>query len=142
MAEIQEYERTSTAVVNAYILPAMRGYISRLAERLAAIGVAAPVQVMASTGGMVGLAAARERPVVAVGSGPAGGGAGAARRGPAIATPDLIVFAMGGTPAKAAIVEGGQPSLVTEYAVRDGISTPAAATRRIAAARRTSPSLA
>jgi N-methylhydantoinase A len=129
MAEIQEYERTSTAVVNAYILPAMRGYLSRLAERLAAIGVGAPVQVMASNGGMVGLAAARERPVFAVGSGPAGGVAGAARLGPAIATPDLIVFDMGGTTAKAAIVEGGQPSLVTEYEFRDGISTPSRFTK-------------
>jgi N-methylhydantoinase A len=129
MAEIQEYERTSTAVVNAYILPAMRGYLSRLTERLAAIGVGAPVQVMASNGGMVGLAAARERPVFAVGSGPAGGVAGAARLGPAIATADLIVFDMGGTTAKAAIIEDGQPSLVTEYEFRDGISTPSRFTK-------------
>lgn len=124
LPEIKEYERTSTAVVNAYILPAMRGYLSRLQARLAAIGVTAPVQVMASNGGMIGLDAARERPVFAVGSGPAGGVAGAARLGPGIGASDLIVFDMGGTTAKAAIIEGGQPSLVTEYEFRDGISTP------------------
>ena len=124
LPEIKEYERTSTAVVNAYLLPAMRGYLSRLQERLAAIGIAAPVQVMASNGGMIGLDAARERPVFAVGSGPAGGVAGAARLGAGIGAPDLIVFDMGGTTAKAAIIEGGQPSLVTEYEFRDGISTP------------------
>ena len=122
LPEIKEYERTSTAVVNAYILPAMRGYLSRLQARLAAIGVTAPVQVMASNGGMIGLEAARQRPVFAVGSGPAGGVAGAARLG--IGASDLIVFDMGGTTAKAAIIEGGLPSLVTEYEFRDGISTP------------------
>jgi N-methylhydantoinase A len=124
LPEIKEYERTSTAVVNAYILPAMRGYLSRLARRLEDIGVTAPVQVMASNGGMVGIEAARDRPVFAVGSGPAGGVAGAARLGHTIGAPDLIVFDMGGTTAKAAIVEGGLPSLVTEYEFRDGISSP------------------
>jgi N-methylhydantoinase A/oxoprolinase/acetone carboxylase beta subunit len=116
LPEIKEYERTSTAVVNAYLLPAMRGYLSKLAERLGAIGVAAPVQVMASNGGMIGIGTARERPVFAVGSGPAGGVAGAARLGPLIGAADLIVFDMGGTTAKAAIVEGGEPLIVSEYA--------------------------
>ena len=124
LPEIKEYERTSTAVVNAYLLPAMRGYLSKLAERLAAVGVTAPVQVMASNGGMIGIATARDRPVFAVGSGPAGGVAGAARLGPTVAAKDLIVFDMGGTTAKAAIVEGGEPQTVTEYEFRDGISTP------------------
>jgi len=124
LPEIKEYERTSTAVVNAYLLPAMRGYLSKLGERLSTIGVTAPVQVMASNGGMIGVATARDRPVFAVGSGPAGGVAGAARLGPAIGARDLIVFDMGGTTAKAAIVEGGEPQIVTEYEFRDGISTP------------------
>ena len=124
LPEIKEYERTSTAVVNAYLLPAMRGYLAKLAERLSAIGVTAPVQVMASNGGMIGIETVRERPVFAVGSGPAGGVAGAARLGAAIGANDLIVFDMGGTTAKAAIVEGGEPQIVTEYEFRDGISTP------------------
>jgi N-methylhydantoinase A len=124
LPEIKEYERTSTAVVNAYLLPAMRGYLSKLAERLGAIGVSAPVQVMASNGGMIGIGTARERPVFAVGSGPAGGVAGAARLGPSIGATDLIVFDMGGTTAKAAIVEAGEPQIVTEYEFRDGISSP------------------
>ena len=111
-------------MVNAYLLPAMRGYLSKLAERLAAIGVTAPVQVMASNGGMIGIDTARDRPVFAVGSGPAGGVAGAARLGPVIGASDLIVFDMGGTTAKAAIVEGGEPQIATEYEFRDGISMP------------------
>ncbi len=129
LPEIKEYERTSTAVVNAYLLPAMRGYLSKLTERLAALGIKAPVQVMASNGGMIGIGAARERPVFAVGSGPAGGVAGAARLGPAIGARDLIVFDMGGTTAKAAIVENGEPQIVTEYEFRDGISTPSRFTK-------------
>jgi N-methylhydantoinase A len=124
LPEIKEYERTSTAVVNAYLLPAMRGYLSKLAERLSAIGVSAPVQVMASNGGMIGITTARDRPVFAVGSGPAGGVVGAARLGAAIGAGNLIVFDMGGTTAKAAIVEGGDLQIVTEYEFRDGISTP------------------
>lgn len=124
LPEIKEYERTSTAVVNAYLLPAMRGYLAKLTERLRAIDVMAPVQVMTSNGGMIGLAAARERPVFAVGSGPAGGVIGAARLGRAIGVQDLIVFDMGGTTAKAAIIQGGEPQVVTEYEFRDGISTP------------------
>ena len=124
LPEIKEYERTSTAVVNAYLLPAMRRYLARLSGRLAEMGVTAPVQVMASNGGMIGLAAAQERPVFAVGSGPAGGVTGAARLGVQTATPDVIVFDMGGTTAKASIVEQGRPALVTEYEFRDGISSP------------------
>ncbi len=129
LPEIKEYERTSTAVVNAYLLPAMRGYLSRLTERLSELGVTAPIQVMASNGGMVGIETARDRPVFAVGSGPAGGVAGASRLGPAIGSSDLIVFDMGGTTAKAAIVEGGEPQTVTEYEFRDGISTPSRFTK-------------
>lgn len=124
LPEIKEYERTSTAVVNAYLLPAMRGYLSTLSDRLSVIGITAPVQVMASNGGMISIGIARDRPVFAVGSGPAGGVAGAARLGPAIDANDLIVFDMGGTTAKAAIVEGGEPQIVTEYEFRDGISAP------------------
>lgn len=124
LPEIKEYERTSTAVVNAYLLPAMRGYLSKLAARLLDLDINAPVQVMASNGGMIGVEVARDRPVFAVGSGPAGGVAGAARLGSAIGSADLIVFDMGGTTAKAAIIEGGEPQVVTEYEFRDGISTP------------------
>ncbi len=124
LPEIKEYERTSTAVVNAYLLPAMRGYLTRLGRRLAERGISAPVQVMASNGGMVGIATASSKPVFAVGSGPAGGVTGAARIGGAVDARNLIVFDMGGTTAKASIIEDGLPSLVTEYEFRDGISSP------------------
>jgi len=124
LPEMKEYERTSTTVVNAYILPAMRSYLARLQSDLAAIGIRAPLHVMASNGGMIGIAAASERPVFAVASGPAGGVTGAARLGASTQAQDLIVFDMGGTTAKASIIEGGAPALTNEYEFRDGISVP------------------
>ncbi|HYG41595.1 MAG TPA: hydantoinase/oxoprolinase family protein [Bordetella sp.] len=124
LPEIKEYERTSTTVVNAYILPAMRTYLARLKNDLAAMGVKASLQVMASNGGMMGVASASEKPVFAVASGPAGGVAGAALIGALGNEHELIVFDMGGTTAKASIVTDGAPSLTTEYEFRDGISAP------------------
>jgi N-methylhydantoinase A len=130
LPEIKEYERTSTAVVNAYLLKSMRGYLARLDAGLRRIGVEAPLLVLTSNGGMMGVAAASEKPVFAVASGPAGGVAGAARLARAsFATrsardADLIVFDMGGTTAKASMVENGSPMLNAEYEFRDGISSP------------------
>lgn len=124
LPEIKEYERTSTTVVNAYILPAMRTYLARLRDDLRKMGVTASLQVMASNGGMMGIASATERPVFAVASGPAGGVAGAAEIGKLGGDSDLIVFDMGGTTAKASIITNGQPSLTNEYEFRDGISAP------------------
>ena len=124
LPEMKEYERTSTTVVNAYLLPAMQRYIERLIGRLAEIGISAPMQVVASNGGMMGAPSAARSPVFAVASGPAGGVTGAAALGAVMGESDLIVFDMGGTTAKASIVEGGLPALVTEYEFRDGISSP------------------
>ncbi len=124
LPEIKEYERTSTTVVNAYILPAMRSYLGRLKNDLERMGITASLQIMASNGGMMGIASATDKPVFAVASGPAGGVAGAAQVGLASEEKELIVFDMGGTTAKASIILGGQPSLTTEYEFRDGISAP------------------
>jgi N-methylhydantoinase A len=123
LPEIKEYERTSTTVVNGYLLPVMRRYLANLATSLERIGVGAPLLVVASNGGVVGARQAAERPAFAVGSGPAAGVTGAARLGEALGEGNLIVFDMGGTTAKASLVEGGQPTLTTEYEFREGIST-------------------
>lgn len=126
LPEIKEYERTSTTAVNAYILPAMRTYLSRLKADLEDMGVQASLQIMASNGGMMGVGPASEKPVYAVASGPAGGVIGAA----AIASQAdddeeaSIVFDMGGTTAKASIILDGEPTLTTEYEFREGISAP------------------
>jgi N-methylhydantoinase A len=123
LPEIKEYERTSTTVVNAYLLPIMRRYLANLSAGLRRIGIEAPLLVVASNGGVLGAAAAGEKPVFAVGSGPAAGVAGAARLGAVSGVPDLIAFDMGGTTAKASLVEGGRVTLTSEYEFREGIST-------------------
>jgi N-methylhydantoinase A len=123
LPEMKEYERTSTTVVNAYLLKAMRGYLQRLERRLEEVGIAAPILVMTSNGGMLAARAARELPVTVVASGPAGGVTGAARLGAARGDGDIIVFDMGGTTAKAVIIEDGRPSMTSEYEFRDGMST-------------------
>jgi N-methylhydantoinase A len=123
LPEMKEYERTSTTVVNGYLLPVMQRYLAELAAGLARSGVRAPLLVVASNGGVVGARQAAERPVFVVGSGPAAGVTGAARLGAAVGEPNLIAFDMGGTTAKASLVESGQPTLTTEYEFREGMST-------------------
>ena len=123
LPEIKEYERTSTTVVNAYLLAAMQRYLQRLETGLRDIGVAAPILVMTSNGGMLAAKAVCEKPVLVVASGPAGGVIGAARLAAARGDRDVIVFDMGGTTAKAVIVEDGRPTMTSEYEFRDGIST-------------------
>ena len=92
LPEMKEYERTSTTVVNGYLLPAMRRYLDDLTTGLARSGVRAPLLVVASNGGVVGARQAAERPVFVVGSGPAAGVTGAARsgRGARRAEPDRV----------------------------------------------------
>ena len=123
LPEMKEYERTSTTVVNAYLLTAMRSYLRRLEQRLEAVGITAPILVMTSNGGMLAARAACDLPVMVVASGPAGGVIGAARLGASRGDSDLIVFDMGGTTAKAVIIEDGRPSMTSEYEFRDGMST-------------------
>ena len=123
LPEMKEYERTSTTVVNAYLLAAMRDYLQRLETGLRGIGVGAPILVMTSNGGMLAAGVTCEKPVMVVASGPAGGVVGAARLGMARDDRDVIVFDMGGTTAKAVIIEDGRPTMTSEYEFRDGIST-------------------
>ena len=78
---------------------------------------------MTSNGGMLAADVTCEKPVLVVASGPAGGVVGAARLGIARDDRDVIVFDMGGTTAKAVIIEDGRPTMTSEYEFRDGIST-------------------
>ena len=122
LPEIREYERTSTAVVNAYILPVVSRYLRRLREALDALGIAAPLKIMQSSGGAMGLEAARARPIHIIESGPAAGVVGAAELAAKLARPDVLTFDMGGTTAKAAIIEGGAYDRVGELDVGAGIN--------------------
>jgi N-methylhydantoinase A len=121
--ESGEYERTSTTVVNAYVLPAMRGYLERLSSGLKEMGIPAPLFVAASSGGLAGEAFARERPVYFVSSGRSAGAVGAARLGTEAGETGLVVFDMGGTTASAALVRNGEVQRTREYEFREGMST-------------------
>ncbi|MFI0847823.1 hydantoinase/oxoprolinase family protein [Mesorhizobium sp. IMUNJ 23232] len=119
-----EYERCSTVAVNAYVLPVLRGYIARLEDALAALGIRAPLLIGNSNGGLSTVALARSKPVFFISSGRSSGAVGAARLGASIGQGDLIAFDMGGTTASATLIAGGEVSRTHEYEFRDGISTP------------------
>ena len=122
LPEIREYERTSTAVVNAYIGPIVRHYVSSLSRHLKGAGVTGPLHIMQSNGGTMSAAAAAEKPAFLVESGPAAGVIACADIARSAGLGNVISFDMGGTTAKAAIVEDGEPARTTEYEVGAGIN--------------------
>jgi N-methylhydantoinase A len=113
--EEREYERFSTAVVNAALLPVVRGYLQRLATGVRALGIAAPVFVMQSNGGTAALAVVAERPASMIESGPASGVIAAAGAGATLGIANLLSFDMGGTTAKAGTIVGGRPEIAYEF---------------------------
>ena len=108
LPEIKEYPRTSTTVVNAYLQPLMAGYIRNLSARLQAQKIAAPLQFMQSNGGLAAADHAARFPAHIVESGPAAGVVGAAVLAARLDERRLITFDMGGTTAKAGLVESGK----------------------------------
>lgn len=122
LPEPREYERTSTAVVNAYLGPVVGRYVSSLAGRLAALGIDAPLEIMQSSGGTLPPATAARKPAHLVESGPAAGVIACARLGRLTGRRDLVSLDMGGTTTKAALLEDGEPVRTTEYEVGAGIN--------------------
>lgn len=122
LPEIREYERTSTTVVNAYIGPVMSQYLQSLRARLTEGDIHAPLLMMQSSGGTMDVKQVLARPATVVESGPAAGVIGAARLGTRAGHDNLITFDMGGTTAKASLIEAGQAVATDEYEVGGGIS--------------------
>ncbi len=118
--QIQEYERTSTTVVNAYIRPVIERYARKLEERLKSIGVSVPLNIMQSNGGVLPGELAARKPIFIIESGPAAGIVGAQRLGDRLGLGDTIVFDMGGTTAKASIIVGGEYGTAPETEVGGG----------------------
>lgn len=118
-AEVREFERTSTTVVDAYVKPLVRTYVGRLNEGLAELGMSQEVSTMLSHGG-IGPASdvAETFPVRMIESGPAAGAIAAghfARE--ALQRPDAIAFDMGGTTAKISVIQDGEPAITHEFEV-------------------------
>ena len=106
-----EFERTSTAVLNAYLTPVMRAYLAALEKALLDRDISAPVNIMGSNGGAMTLAAAADRCAGTFLSGPVGGVTGAVRIAERSGVEDLITFDMGGTSTDVALVHGLAPRM-------------------------------
>jgi N-methylhydantoinase A len=122
--EFREYLRASTTAVNAAIMPLVSRYLDALESRLQAQGIVAPFYVMQSSGGLMSVQSAKQRPVYMVESGPAAGVIAAG----AFALPhgynNVISFDMGGTTAKVGLIRDGRPQFSTEFEVGGQAVTP------------------
>ena len=107
--EMREYERTSTAIANAYVQPLMAGYLRRLESRFAAEGYTRPIHLMTSGGSLATLATAARFPIRLVESGPAGGAILAAHVAAERGEPKILSFDMGGTTAKICLIHNLAP---------------------------------
>jgi N-methylhydantoinase A len=122
LPELREYERTASTVVDAYVKPVVSRYLQNLRANLDKLGVRSPLLVMQSSGGLVSDDGAAARPVRIIESGPAAGVIAAAAAGRAAGHDNLIAFDMGGTTAKASIIERGEIHLSPEYEVGSDVS--------------------
>jgi len=122
MPMIMEYERSSETCLNAYVMPLVSGYLSRLRHNLKATGTMGPLYIMQSSGGMITPEVSAQRPIEIIECGPAAGVVGAAFLATQQKISNLITFDMGGTTAKASIVENGTYTRSPEYEVGGGIN--------------------
>jgi N-methylhydantoinase A len=112
--EWREYERASTAVLNAYIAPRVERYLGTLEHELAELAVSSPLYVMQSNGGITSAHSARRQPIQTLLSGPVGGTIGGAALGRTTGRPNLLCIDMGGTSFDLSLVIDGQPTVATE----------------------------
>ena len=116
-------------MINSCIRPVVSRYLQRIEDRLAQAGIAAELLVMQSSGGVYTFAAARQKPVYMVESGPAAGVIAAAHLGQAQGYDQVISFDMGGTTAKAGLIQGGTPNVTKDYEVGTTAQSGVGATR-------------
>lgn len=118
VAEMHEYERASTTLANVYVRPLVERYLRELEERLHAGGMGAvPLLIMLSSGGTATVETAKRFPIRLIESGPAAGALAAAHYGALIGRPNLLSFDMGGTTAKACLIDGGEPLVAADFEV-------------------------
>ncbi len=123
LPERKEYERTATTAVNAYVRPVMRGYLNALRRSLRRMDIEAPLLIMQSAGGLTPEDDAATRPVFVLESGPAAGVLAAATTAGRIGLANVITFDMGGTTAKASMIEESRLGYHSEYEVGASLST-------------------
>lgn len=111
LPEFREYDRAITAVMNDYVRPIMRNYLSRIEARMGELGVTSRLHIVRSDGGLMSAAAASERPVHTVLSGPAGGVTSTAMIGKKTGRNKLLAFDMGGTSTDVSVILDGKPTI-------------------------------
>lgn len=123
LREVREYERTATAVVNAYVLPIVQHYVQSLQTAFTRLGMGAPLLIMQSNGGVMTAEACRRHPVYIIESGPAAGVIASQEMARQMNLDNVITFDMGGTTAKASIIEKGALQIAAEYEVGSSLSS-------------------
>ena len=111
LPEFREYERTLVTVMNAYVGPSMRRYLSGFEEKLRSIQFSPHVNIVRSDGGLMSVARASESPVHTMLSGPAGGVSGAAFLASLAGHPNALGFDMGGTSTDVSLIQDGRPTI-------------------------------
>lgn len=112
--EWREYERASSAVMNAYVAPVVERYLSSLQEQLHEMSMAAPVHIMQSSGGVTTAESARKKPVFTLLSGPVGGTIAGTALAESAGRPNLLCVDMGGTSFDLSLVVDGTASTTLE----------------------------
>ncbi|HEV2365340.1 MAG TPA: hydantoinase/oxoprolinase family protein [Caulobacteraceae bacterium] len=115
--QIREYPRASTTAINAYARPVAQPYLEGLAAGLAAAGVRNAPLIMLSSGGVIGAGVAAQNPVRMIESGPAAGALAAAWYAERLGLGRLMSFDMGGTTAKACLIDAGKPLVTGTFEV-------------------------
>ncbi len=117
LGQVREYERAVLTAMNAYVRPVIQQYLARVQHELEVLRFGGKWYVMASNGGILTPETAADFPVRILESGPVGGALAAAHHGLEVGRRELVAFDMGGTTAKACIIEDGAPGITTDYEV-------------------------
>ncbi len=123
LPERREYERTATTAVNAYVQPVVQRYLGAMRKGLDRLGVDAPLLIMQSAGGLASEKETARRPVFMLESGPAAGVLAAGFAAQRLGLKNLITLDMGGTTAKASLIEAGQIAYSPQYEVGASLSS-------------------
>ncbi len=121
LPEIREFERTSTATLNAYLQPPVGTYLQRLEEALKDGGFDGQVLIVQSNGGVMSVETARRRPIRTALSGPAAGVIASAHIAKSAGFPNVITCDMGGTSFDVSLVAGGESALAAQTAIDFGM---------------------
>ncbi len=121
LPEIREFERASTASLNAYLQPVVASYLSRLDERLRKAGAGGELLIVQSNGGVMSVETAAHLPVRTALSGPAAGVIAAAHIAASAGYPDVLTGDMGGTSFDVALIAGGKAALAAQTTIEFGM---------------------